>query len=90
MPYFLAQGTGELLRRLAVVDFPIDQLRVLLYGRVLDASRVKRSLGFMPRYSTEASIVDFKQRQIGDVSPPTAKEPLIGHPTDQSFDGLMV
>lgn len=90
MLYFLAQGAGELLLRLGVADFPIDQLRVLLYGRVLGAIRAKRSLGFMPRYSTEASIVDFKQRQNGDVSTPAAKGPVIGHPTDQSSDGLMV
>lgn len=64
----VAEGAGGMLRRLGVVDFPIDQLSLLLYGRVVDTTRIKRILGFIPKYSTEAAIVDFMQRRDQELS----------------------
>lgn len=63
MPTAVAEGTGGFLRRLGVVDFPVDQLSLLMYGRVVDTSRLKRTLSFTPKYSTEATIVDFMGRR---------------------------
>jgi UDP-glucose 4-epimerase len=72
----VAEGTAGLLRRLGVVDFPIDQLSLLLYGRVVDTSRMKHALGFVPKHSTEATIVDFMARRERHVSAPTGSAPV--------------
>ena len=88
----LAEAAGVVLRRFGVIDFPIDQLRLLLYGRVVDTSRVKQELAFRPRYSTEASIIDFKQRRDHDVlvepaSAPAWQRELVRHLAPGSSDG---
>ena len=55
-----AQTTAALLRRFGIIDFPSDQLSLILFGRVLDIRRAKESLGFVPRYTTADCIQDFK------------------------------
>lgn len=50
---------AALVRRLGVVDFPTDQLRLLLYGRVADITRLQREFGYQPRYSTREALLDF-------------------------------
>ena len=57
----VAQGTATILRSLGLVDFPIDQLRLILYGRVVHTARAKSAFGFMPRFTTEAALRDFAQ-----------------------------
>ena len=64
-----AQPTAALLRRLGLVDFPTDQLKMILYGRVLDTRRAKEKLGFEPRYTTEESLADFKEQRLTSTSP---------------------
>jgi UDP-glucose 4-epimerase len=64
-----AQSAAELLRSLKVVDFPTDQLKLILFGRVVDTSRAKRAFGFAPRFTTEECIVDFRDNRDRDYVP---------------------
>jgi UDP-glucose 4-epimerase len=58
------------LRRAGLVDFSTDQLRFLLYGRVVDNTRLKRAFGFTPGFSTRAALEDFiRGRRIQQVLP---------------------
>jgi len=64
-----AQTTAELLRRVGVVDFPTDQLRLILFGRVVDTRRAKVALGFAPRFTTVDCITDFRDHRIAAEAP---------------------
>lgn len=78
LPLFLpaAQTTAELLRRAGLVDFPTDQLRLILFGRVVDTKRAKASLRFQPRFTSFSAIKDLRlHRGTG-----RAPEPGV-HPT---------
>ncbi|MGH2730961.1 MAG: NAD-dependent epimerase/dehydratase family protein, partial [Actinomycetota bacterium] len=48
----LGQTVAGLVRRYRLVDFPLDQLKVILFGRVVDTRRAKEAFGFSPRYTT--------------------------------------
>lgn len=61
-----AQSAGDLLKRVGLVDFPVDQLSLLLYGKVVDTARAKQALGWAPRYTTESALVDFRDRRDRD------------------------
>jgi UDP-glucose 4-epimerase len=61
-----AQTAAELLRQLGVVDFPTDQLRLILFGRVVAIRRAQQELGFTPRFSSLEAVRDFKQHRVGD------------------------
>lgn len=50
---------GQVLRRLGLVDFTGEQLRLLQHGRVLDTTRMREVLGFEPRYTTREAFADF-------------------------------
>ena len=66
----LVSPIASLLRRTGRVDFAADQLRFLLYGRVVDNSRLKKEFGFTPKYTTRAALEDFVQgRRISQVLP---------------------
>jgi UDP-glucose 4-epimerase len=71
LPGPAAPWIGLALRRLGVADFSTEQMRFLSYGRVVDTSRMKDVLGFMPRYSTREAFDDFVVRQglRGPLSP---------------------
>jgi UDP-glucose 4-epimerase len=72
----LGQTVAGLVRRYRLVDFPLDQLKVILFGRVVDTRRAKEAFGFSPRYTTEAAVKDFRDLRSKDQVPePTA------HPT---------
>jgi len=58
-----AQPTAALLRRMRVVDFPVDQLRLIVFGRVVSTRRARENLGFAPRFSTRAAIEDLRANQ---------------------------
>ncbi len=60
-----AQPVAVLLRELDLVDFPIDQLRFIMYGRVLDTRRAKQAWGFAPRFTTEQALADFRDHRTG-------------------------
>lgn len=53
------QGLGQMLRRSGRVDFSPDQLQFLLFGRVGDISRLRRSFDFEPAFSTRQAFEDF-------------------------------
>lgn len=69
----LAQMSAELLRRAGVVDFPTDQLSIILYGRVVDTRRAKEQLGFRPRFTTRAAVHDFRKRVGGPLAEPQGR-----------------
>ncbi len=71
LPLFLpaASSAASLLKRFDVIDFPVDQLKLLIYGRVVDTRRAAHELGFRPRYTTEEAIVDFRDTRQHDIAP---------------------
>jgi len=66
----LVTPVASALRRAGLVDFATDQLRFLLYGRVVDNERLKKAFGFSPGFSTRAALEDFiRGRRIRQVLP---------------------
>ena len=61
-----ATTAAEVLRRMHMVDFPTDQLKLILYGRVVDTRRAREKLGFSPRYTSEETLVDFRDQRGAD------------------------
>lgn len=59
VPRPFMEGLGGLVRRTGAVDFPSDQLRFLLYGRVGDISAMREQLGYEPAFSTQAALKTF-------------------------------
>ena len=64
-----AQTAAGLLRRFGVIDFPTDQLKLMLFGRVIDTRRAKENLGFAPAYTTRETLQDFRDRREGEILP---------------------
>jgi UDP-glucose 4-epimerase len=64
----LVNPVAGALRRAGAVDFATDQLRFLLYGRVVDNTRLKTEFGFEPAYTTKRALEDFavgrRMRQV--------------------------
>lgn len=50
---------GDLFRKLGLIDFPTDQIGLLVHGRVVDTTRLRTVLGFEPKYSTVEAFRDF-------------------------------
>src|SRR5438105_14403522 len=66
----LVSPVANAIRRAGLVDFSTDQLRFLLYGRVVDNSRLKSAFGFTPGFTTRAALEDFiRGRRIKQVLP---------------------
>ena len=63
LPLPAARYTADTLRRFGLVDFPMDQLKMILFGRVVSTERAKEAFGFAPRYSTEQALIDFRDRR---------------------------
>lgn len=70
-----AQATASLLRRLGRIDFPSDQLNLIVYGRVVSTDRAKERLGFSPRFTSEDALLDFKEHREGEMVPPSIDRP---------------
>lgn len=51
------------VRRTGLVDFSQEQVRLLLYGRVGDVSRLKDVFGYSPRFTTAQAYDDFVTRR---------------------------
>jgi UDP-glucose 4-epimerase len=64
----LVNPVAGALRRAGAVDFATDQLRFLLYGRVVENTRLKEQFGFEPAYTTRRALEDFavgrRMRQV--------------------------
>lgn len=63
LPLPAARYTANTLRRFGLVDFPIDQLKMILFGRVVSTRRAKEAFGFSPRFTTEEALIDFRDRR---------------------------
>jgi UDP-glucose 4-epimerase len=70
-----ARFTAGMLKRFGVVDFPMDQLRTLVYGRVVDIARARATLGFVPRYSSRAALEDFRDQRAAERVPKVSRHP---------------
>lgn len=57
-----ATSAAGVLRALKVVDFSSDQLRLLLYGRVVATDRFEEAFDWAPRYTTEEALMDLGAR----------------------------
>jgi UDP-glucose 4-epimerase len=70
-----AQMAAEALRSLGVVDFPTDQLKLIVYGRVVDNSRAKKAFGFSPNWTSEEALLDFRDHRSADQEPSSKSRP---------------
>jgi UDP-glucose 4-epimerase len=59
LPGFAVGRLGSVLRQARVADFSPEQLGFLTYGRGVDTTRMRETLGFEPRYSTSMAFADF-------------------------------
>jgi UDP-glucose 4-epimerase len=75
VPLPLAPPLAGALQRFGVVDFPRDQLRFLVFGRVADNGRLKHRFGYQPAFTTRAALEEFVggQRFRRIVSPEQAE-----------------
>jgi UDP-glucose 4-epimerase len=71
----MAQTTAGVLRRFGLVDFPTDQLKVIIYGRVVSTSRARTALGFDPQWTTEETLMDFRYHRRPDAPAPSSNHP---------------
>jgi UDP-glucose 4-epimerase len=71
----VAEGAAGLLRRLNLVDFPVDQLAVLMFGRVLDTRRAREHFGFAPKFTTTEIIDEFKSDRRPERPAPSNEHP---------------
>lgn len=62
LPLPVAVPTANVLRRLKIVDFPADQLSLILFGRVVDNTRARKVLGFSPSFTTKETLEDLRDR----------------------------
>ena len=63
LPLPAARFTADTLRRFGLVDFPMDQLKMILFGRVVSTLRAKEAFGFSPRFTTKEAIEDFRDKR---------------------------
>lgn len=77
LPLFLpaAQSAAEVLKRFGVVDFPTDQLSLILFGRVVDTKRARATLGFQPRFTSFSAIKDLRAHRANGAAPEPAAHP---------------
>jgi UDP-glucose 4-epimerase len=59
LPGFAVGRLGSVLRQARVADFSPEQRGFLTYGRGVDTTRMRETLGFEPRYSTAGAFADF-------------------------------
>ena len=76
LPLPAARFTADAMRRFGLVDFPMDQLKMILFGRVVSTERAKKAFGFSPRYTTEDALNDF-----GDQRSAASDEQMRSRPT---------
>jgi UDP-glucose 4-epimerase len=59
VPPIAASTLGSVLRSAGAADFSPEQLNFLSYGRVVDTSKIERTFGWQPHYSTVEAFDDF-------------------------------
>jgi UDP-glucose 4-epimerase len=50
---------GDAARRVGLVDYSPEQVRLMSYGRAVDCSRLESELGWKPKFTTGAAFDDF-------------------------------
>jgi UDP-glucose 4-epimerase len=72
----LATPIANVLRRYGVIDFPADQLRFLIYGRVVANDRLKEGFGYAPAHTSRSALEEFVSGTRGPrlVTPDRADE----------------
>ena len=77
VPLILPAATlaAEALRSMGLVDFPTDQLKLIVYGRVVDASRAKEAFGFSPKWTSEDALLDFRDHRSAEDEPSGKSRP---------------
>jgi UDP-glucose 4-epimerase len=68
-----ARSAAGILRNLGVVDFPSDQVALVLFGRVIENRRAKEELGFNPKYSTEDALIDLRDHRAFSIDEPASR-----------------
>lgn len=53
----------RIAERVGLIDFPVEFVRLLQYGRVVDTARLHDDLGFTPRLSTLDTVADHARRR---------------------------
>lgn len=59
VPAQAVAAVGRAARRVRLVDFSPEQLRLLEFGRVLDTTRLRTGFGYLLRYTTAETFDDF-------------------------------
>jgi UDP-glucose 4-epimerase len=59
LPGFALGGLSNVLRSMHVSEFSPEMRSLLTFGRGVDTTRMRRDLGFEPRFSTAATVDDF-------------------------------
>lgn len=65
----LVTAVADLLRAAGVVDFPTDQIGLLVHGRVVDNSRLKEVFGYEPKFTTAEAFRDFITARSAAIGP---------------------
>jgi len=74
VPKRLSGLVGQVFRRTGLADFSPEQMEFLSYGRGVDTTRMRRLLGFEPRYTTKEAFADFVRGQ--QLHGPLSPEPV--------------
>ncbi|MEV4390442.1 NAD-dependent epimerase/dehydratase family protein [Nonomuraea sp. NPDC049607] len=53
------RALGNTVRRVGLVEYSPEQLRLMSYGRAVDTSKLEAELGWRPKYTTAAAFDDF-------------------------------
>jgi len=64
LPGFAFDGLGSVLRSMHVSEFSPELRALLTFGRGIDTTRMRRDLGFEPRYSTAETVDDFASNLV--------------------------
>jgi len=64
LPGFAFGGLGSVLRSMHVSEFSPELRALLTFGRGIDTTRMRRDLGFEPRYSTAETVDDFASNLV--------------------------
>ena len=70
VPKAAAPLVATLIRQAHLVDFSVDQIDALTYGRGMDTSRFTSQTGFVPRFTSRAALQEFVGiSELGLLSP---------------------
>ncbi len=59
LPGFAMASFGSAVRQARLADFSAEQIAFLSFGRGVDTTRMRSTLGYHPSYSTQAAFADF-------------------------------